>query len=548
MTLLPLWSKRIKPDPSGRDPLGLSRVSEFIVSELLPGITLLTNVGRNYIFYCWAVNTISKSKINSYQEFSKKISRYESAYVIGSLLDAELNFPGGKGPIGRNRGTEAILTAKEEGKEDIGVNFSVLAGSSGGFGPYYSPAMRRLNLIMETQSSMILTPTGTSLAEIFESDIQNTEYFDYFKDHDQIPIDVLRKYGSVCSHLRLKEFSAERNALCEVLFAQHQSYSQNNSSRKATLLVILKLTELLSKTGTSVTDGDLREIIYYGHIVKNQNKSYYVEDSPFIIDTLKEWRFFLFHEHFTFALESLLASFINTLEDNPQGLSPREFITLSSEFPRIIEEYLDCTTQGMSIQNVISRILEIKKVPFPLTKNSSELFDKQVGQDDILSESNLRREITDSLKKDEYSKAIGLSILLLLILYVRYEQYQNNGLTNWIRMREHQNLSLYFFKNSLQPKITTQTLTELFYEIFLSILNQHNIIAHEKFLSGNDTYRFQEQIGDRYVFRMSYEPASRTDRFNAILSIFEDLGLIEKENDLFLVSSFGKEILLRYSK
>jgi len=546
MSLLPLWSKQIKLHTRGLDPLGLSRVSEYIVDEMLPGITLLTNRGRNYIFYCWALDQISKYKINSYREFSKKIAKYESAYVLGSLLDAGINFPDGKGPIGRNRGLAALSEVKTSEKSVINVNFSVLDNQAGGYGQYFRPVLERLDLIIGDSFTRILTPSGKTLADIFTSSIKGTEYYNSYIENDQIPLDILRKYGALCSHLRLKEYSDEKKALSEVFFAQNQKNSYDSNSRKATLIVILKLVELLSKFEYNLTDEEYREFLFYGHVVKDNNKIIYHENNPVLSETLKEWRFFIFHEHFTFALEHILISFIESLKENPHGLSKSQFVETNKDSIKVIEDKLDFPIADKSINDVFNRILEIKNITKPLSRSSSELFDRLVGQEDPISEYHLRVEIIESMNNREFSKTIGLSLLLLLILCIRYEQYQNEELTSWIRSREYQHWSLFSFKNFLSQKIMTQTPNDFFSDIIQNIIEQHNKIAGTKIVTGNDTYRFL-QTGDRFLFKMSYEWAYRTDRFDSIVSILEDIGLIEKRNEIFGCSPFGKEILERFA-
>ena len=92
----------------------------------------------------------------------------------------------------------------------------------------------------------------------------------------------------------------------------------------------------------------------------------------------------------------------------------------------------------------------------------------------------------------------------------------------------------------------TQTPNDFFSDIIQNIIEQHNKIAGTKIVTGNDTYRFL-QTGDRFLFKMSYEWAYRTDRFDSIVSILEDIGLIEKRNEIFGCSPFGKEILERFA-
>jgi len=50
----PMWTREVQLSQRKLDPLGLSRVSQWLTEELLPGITTVTSVARNYSFYTWA--------------------------------------------------------------------------------------------------------------------------------------------------------------------------------------------------------------------------------------------------------------------------------------------------------------------------------------------------------------------------------------------------------------------------------------------------------------------------------------------------------------
>lgn len=59
MKYWPQWTCRVAMDGSGRDPLGLSRVSDALTRNfLLPNIITTTDRARYYSFYTWAIADI----------------------------------------------------------------------------------------------------------------------------------------------------------------------------------------------------------------------------------------------------------------------------------------------------------------------------------------------------------------------------------------------------------------------------------------------------------------------------------------------------------
>ena len=54
-TYLPRWTRRVVMEGTGRDPLGLSRVSDEFTGFLLPSIITITPRARYFSFYPWAI-------------------------------------------------------------------------------------------------------------------------------------------------------------------------------------------------------------------------------------------------------------------------------------------------------------------------------------------------------------------------------------------------------------------------------------------------------------------------------------------------------------
>lgn len=75
---LPRWTKRAVLEGSGRDPLGLSRVSDNFTELLLPSIITTTNRARYCSFYPWALRGSHESlgdeegTTNLIDEFGKR--------------------------------------------------------------------------------------------------------------------------------------------------------------------------------------------------------------------------------------------------------------------------------------------------------------------------------------------------------------------------------------------------------------------------------------------------------------------------------------------
>jgi hypothetical protein len=541
MEIVPLWTKKIDLNARALDPLGLSRVSEYIVDELLPGLTTLTTRGRNYCFYCWAIQRADIEKPKSYSQFLKIVERLEAAYVVGGILDQSEFFPDAKGPIGRDRGNNAIWTVKNN---LIDVNFSVLKHSGGGYGQYYRNPMSKLGLIAQLQKSDALIQDGITLANCFDMNIQQTRYYRKFLSSDEVPQKVLQEYGQFASYLRLKEFKNEQKALSAILFNKNKNLSQNENSRKISLQIILELYKIYSDNQLEFDDSEFRNIIYYHH---SQKEDFIIEYHPSLDSTKKtllQWRFFQFHEFFTFAIESIFICFLDSLQENNVGLTESEFTKTHSGFIKEFSSLLKSDVKKITLDEIFEKILKNNGIKGPLSKKTSGVFDKKVGIDNQLSEVLLRYDLTESLEREETPKVVALSFYLLFTAIIRYWQYLDgfNEDNLWITNKEESEWCLRTYIKRIQPKLSKLTLIDLFTLTLRDIVDTHDTIATKKMMDGNDTFRFQrnEKI---FSFKMEYIPESHGDRFYSIKNIFEDIGFIEKKGDLLLISKFGKKIL-----
>lgn len=536
MALLPYWTKEIDLSQRALDPLGLSRISDFITNELLPGITTLTTKARNYSFYCWGIYQCSEEKVHTKHEFYQTMARLESSYVIASLFDIEENFPGARGPIGNDKGKRMINLAQNGMVE---VNFSVLNHPGGGYGQYYKNAMNLLGLTINLQNREILTPKGEELALLFQKNIENTQYYREYISSDKIPLQVLVDYGKKANYLRLKDTIEEKETLSKVLFAKNQHISENPSSRRATLLLVLAIYENLSDKYLELTDDYYREILYF---YRNEANGLLGPISQDIEKVIMEWKFFQFHEFFIISLEMKLYEFIEFLKDHESGTSLTQFLKGTSGFVHELELILKKNLTNTTLEEFLGFMLDetgIEGASFGC--ESSSLFDEKNDINNFYSEFNIYKKISES---DRMNEIIGLSILLLCITLLRYRQYIDSFDEDiiWIKMKNLEEWSLDTFFLDINSRLSRIGLTEFFNITLEKIILRHDLIAMDKLTTGHDTFRFQ-RVGDLYFLKREYKYNRRNDRLNTIKDLFEDLGIIHFTNDLYGLTNFGKAIV-----
>src|SRR6266566_908442 len=137
---VPQWIKRAAIGMGGRDPLGMSRVAQWLTDSLLPGIITTTNRARYYSLYPWILWHVRKTgEATSFHEFRSAFQRREAAIAVATILEGEST------PVGVDAAKKKLSEA--EGDATVSVNFQVLpANPLGGFGQYYSGSLYKLGL------------------------------------------------------------------------------------------------------------------------------------------------------------------------------------------------------------------------------------------------------------------------------------------------------------------------------------------------------------------------------------------------------------------
>lgn len=562
MDYSPKWTKEVEFSERALDPLGLSGISEYIVDKMLPGVTSLTTVGRNYSFYTWAIKQANSEKPSSTIQLRERIAQLEVAYVIAGILD-KVNHDDPKGMIGEVKARNAI----QHSDTDVAVTFSVLNNPGGGLWQYYLNSMARMDMLFDTGHFVFLTEKGNKMALAFYNEIKDTIYINNYINNESIPLDVLKTYGERCGYLRMKDSIFEKELLIDSLLSENQSSDFDPRSRRDTILLLLSLVEFYGNKGLLFNDEHFRNYVYYGCSIKDDHLILpSIAQKPNRI--IKEWRLFQFHEFLTFALESILLTFIEVCKDD-RGTTTNEFLALSKSnlglftkimmgtekndvlYEKVGQNQSDSNGSNpwsTSIKEIVTRVLVAIGVENTNDKDMSVRFDKMVGINHELSERTIEKMVNGALKRN-HGLAISGSMFLILVLMLRYHQYHDeiDEDTLWIRNKEESELlSLFALRERIWHKFDEMTLGDFFNLIINDIVFHHTMIANEKLGYGNDTFRFVQNDDGRYYFVRDFNYTYRNDRINSLTSIIEDLGLIIAEKGSSRIAESGLEVIINH--
>ena len=542
-TYLPRWTKRAFTDPRGRDPLGLSRVSNIITDYLLTGIITQTNRARYYSFYCWALWHIQKiEKTEDYRVFINSFRIREAFAALSTVAN------NGTSPVGVEAVKPKLAAGEIEG--NIDCNFRVLPSNAlGGYGQYYGGSLYNLGLIIRNDKGIDQITEGVAkeLAEAFQNTVASTPYIkknlyknsiigftDFNKSKNKFSLETIKERGG----------ATERKILIDLFFGFcNHPKDDRTILRQHSLGLILHTVKSLSdrsyKPYFNYVDNDLVYYPRYFSLLKIDEEIFpYVIPEQFnTCHTL--WRQFCVQHFFTQALESLLFAVIEIVGAETSGRTIDHIVSImiGSEFLEVLrgKTEADCLTPAALLNSL--------GIDSPPSQQFSENFQKEL----IPPEKNNEIDILDTELKTPAAVTAN-AIMLLSILYCKWRGMKDEKGLRYIALQSGKELwvaSLFTHIDDWFKEDSTWE-TVLKYIVTQYVVNQHDRIMYEKgkldscWISSSEGRIYKEQ---------DYSPRKRSTRHQQAVEILIDLCLLKKDDENRLdITPEGIKVLKRILK
>lgn len=244
----------------GLDHLGVQAPCIALYTQLLPGITNVTDRARYYSFYPWLIRSFEQRyRDHSGGEFRRVLRRAECLFALIAIRHLRVIGDGddsshGAGMVGRFN----LLRIRADEKAIELADYADLDGPKryfknplGGLGQYYFSPLRDLRVLDYTSERETGLPgydkqRGSSLAEAFGVGMPEDDFFELLEKRRirWADLDTLAEFCP-CS---LRKHKAERTLLLDLFLARSDSYrSAESENRRASLTLILELVGRNSK-------------------------------------------------------------------------------------------------------------------------------------------------------------------------------------------------------------------------------------------------------------------------------------------------------------
>ena len=541
----PQWIARVASETSGRDPLGLSRVSDIITDSLLKGIITTTNRARYYSFYTWAIydSAMERPPNTKRWQIDDHLQRREAAFAIASKLGAPM-------PLQITGVTAVDRVLQGADTDDIPLGFRVLPSNSlGGFDQYYAGSIInafQLVRVNENGDLAVDSTRGVALAAAFEEATATSPFVkDNWKRKTHVPLSVLKQSSDLFSlHGVLSPAATnERTLLVEMLFDLGQRPSATSPlNRQATLGNILfsaQCYENAALAGDTIREID-RDLVYWPHyyeklwVAEAKVKPY---QSPAQFTEVHQlWRQFCAHQFFIQAMEEFLAATLDALSPFPNGLSHDALIAqlATKDFEKDLKESLH---QPCGTPRDLLKALGILSPP---DEAASLKAIEKFGPENAIHE----WAIANRDGKCPQSR-LGRSVLLLGLLYAKWR-----GMTSdrgYRLVADHANRE-WWTQMALDWVETWvgegTTWSQAIAELLTHVVRRHDQVKFQKRKLEASWLEFEN---GSYRRTQELSPNFRSTRHHNAVTILHDLGLLnlkrKSDGDRLELSASGKQIL-----
>lgn len=542
MKFLPQWTRRVAMDGSGRDPLGLSRVSDALTSYLLPDIITTTDRSRYYSFYTWAVADIQalRQSKTAKVSFIEEFQRREAAFALASSLGQKQKLP----IVGIVRVEEILASAGNSNA--VETDFQVLPSNRmGGYGQYYAGCIYSLGLVKvdENGEDIVNSDFGRQLAETFAAATASAPYLaGNWRTKPRVPKAVLQDSAEWFSldAIAGRPADAERELLIRMFFQLDEKPSATRPlNRQATLGMLLHVLRACETAGIVVNrrDVDGGAIFwphYYGGLADDDHDLIPYQVPPVFAAAHAFWRQFSAHQFLAFALEEFLAAILDALTSHPEGLTESDLLDtlVDHRFLQDLKKALkaDCATPAKLLHAIGVDAIPNEEI----CRAVSEKFH---------GESELNEWSTCWDRDVSPATRLGRSMVLLALLYGKWSGRKDDDVL--LRVQEEAKNEAWL--GTIFPWLDEWLAPGMEWRAAVARILEWTTMRHDviKFQKRKLDASWFELANGRYVKQQDLFPRFRASRHGNAATVLQDVGLIKHGglDDPLKLTPRGRQVL-----
>lgn len=540
---------------TGLDHLGVQAPCIRIYSQLLPGITNVTDRARYYSLYPWLLSRYEQNGWRSEEEIMKMHRRAECLLTMISLQHERDTHDGTDdhraAMVGVDTLTKAIsrvnqgeqIEISEYSDQEAGEN-RYFAHAVGGLGQYYFGTLWDLGLLDGDSPKEVRLPegAGTTIAKLVEQHVPGDRFMDVLSDNI-VDADTLRELSPFC-FCKLKQSIDERDALISIMLHGWEQLApdipipeeikETNKARSHTLAYLCILTDSARSQEVGFDLPTFRAMSYT--LVDSQGEQLAIKESLLLISHI--WKVYQRNELLSVALQGIMFSVLRAAE-----LENKNFANTQQ-----ISEWFWVDGPGKTALHSTNNSTAISEQWMSRLSNELADFHKWTNQNhEVQCMERVNKESNKSgVKQAQILDITNDSLSILAAVLYRPENSEGYGEVHFPHnyLQQHP-VNLSSVQNEWKQHLSKLTVTQA-----LSILTKNNCLdAHLRVAmrklsqQGKNTFRFEPT--ETGINIKTIPAATHTiPRFKQAIRILMDLGVLERgDHSLLSTTSLGKQFI-----
>lgn len=533
----------------GLDHLGTQAPCILIYSQLLPGITNVTDRARYYSFYPWLIWSFDQrypeATAKDFVEFYRRADCLLTLIAERHARTTDNNHERhGAAMVGRNQLLPALDRLQGEGSlrlSDYTASDSptrYFKNQLGGLRQYYAGTLHDLRLIDASAKPWIkyTIEHGEPLANAFDTTVLSDRFWEVVEG-DEVGLDDLDDLNAFCP-CALAESGEECVKLIDLYFDRQGQYDQEGVQRRHSLGLLLHLADSLSALGD---DFDLSEWVFRA----STYTATLPENHPWAIPealrpTVGWWAIYQRNDMLSVSCQAILAIALKELQ--PQDWSKKRHF-------QTVEEFASALVRNADLVKPLKQ-LGAKTFGELVQTLAGDAPDLESWQHD-LHEIQLAYDLPFSWGRgDAASDMLFQAIRVLVLLALRDDPQQAPYGTLAITgedLRDYP-INLVSFRERL-AKWNDIPLEDFVADLVAWCMNTHLRVALRKLRqTGRSSFHLRPSERGLEVVGDIPPPSVTTPRFRQATQILRDIGALNRadvavRDSMTVLSDTGKQLL-----
>lgn len=543
----PLWTERVEKKGGAQDPLAMTRVTDRLLTDLLPGITTITPRVRYVSHHAWAIwDAEKRGSPENATELHEELYRRERVLMLASGQHArEESNRNHRDIVGITTGNE-ILNSETD---PIRLDFRFVGNPGGSYDEAYTGPISTMGVTTRTEDSQYrtLTERGERLAEAYDELIEKTAVRDVIESGTISRSQLQNLADRICLCGVCTDTAPDRELLRDVYLSleSNDNVDVNDMLRAQSLQLLLAVADQVEAEDFSSTA--FANACYYG-AVKTESGYQPISIPDHLSSHAARWKALRAHDYFGYAAEVVLESWLAFLETQPQTESTIEQFqarAMNSNVCDYLAEWLDMPISPETpLETVIDGI-------WPET-NTTAITKSATGtappMEHPRSEHSFDSLLQDGKKNRDWDRVHAACPGLLFTIVLRFEQATGETANGWEWLQSHtgEDLTPVRFAQELTTHLHEGASLDQFMGWFIEnyvIMQAENV--RQKKESGTTTnfrgwFRRQDTGWEKV---RDYSAGHWSARFGSAVSILRDLALLEPDPDTVTLTAAGRDAL-----